>query len=92
MGWAGPAQPTGPDSAQKVLGRFRPKYYHPLLGQTQPRRGGWARTNLAQRQTLAGELFSPPSCMQNVIRSACKEKKKETGAVMKGGRRITWRG
>ena len=25
MGWAGPAQPTGPDSAQKVLGRFRPK-------------------------------------------------------------------
>jgi hypothetical protein len=33
MGWAGPAQPTGPDSAQncwadfgpKLLGRFRPK-------------------------------------------------------------------
>jgi len=25
MGWAGPAQPTGPDSAQKVVGRFQPK-------------------------------------------------------------------
>ena len=25
MGWAGPAQPTGPDSALNVLGQFRPK-------------------------------------------------------------------
>ena len=59
------------------LDRFRPKYYCPLLGQTRPRRLGWARTSLAQQQTLAGGIiFPPPFCMQNVIRSACRNEKK----------------
>jgi len=74
MGWAGPAQPTGPDSAQNGLGRSRPKKTkHYLLGQTRPRRQGWARIRLAQAKTGRGELFSPHPCMQNATRSACGE-------------------
>ena len=49
MGWAGPAQPTGPDSAPKLVGRFRPKMDWAdlgpkkiLLGQIRPRRQGWS--------------------------------------------------
>jgi hypothetical protein len=99
-GWAGPKQ-LGRTQPQKCwadlgpkngLGRFRPRYYYTLLGQTRPRRLGWARTSLAQQQTLAGGIiFPPPFCMQNVIRSACRNEKKEN-AVMKGGGRITWHG
>ena len=99
MGWAGPAQPTGPDSAQNCWAEFGPKWIGPisaqnkyssgpdpaqktglvrpnqlgrtqskivgpisaqnglgrsrpktntLLGQTRPRRQGWARIRLAQ--------------------------------------------
>jgi len=87
MGWAGPAQPTGPDSAPNVLGRFRPKMYwadlgpknyYPLLGQTRPRRLGWARIRLAQQSKRAGGIIFPPDpCMQNDIRSACREEKKK---------------
>ena len=86
MGWAGPAQPTGPDSAQNCWADFGPKWIGPisaqkkysLLGQTRPRRQGWARTRLAQTQTGRGELISPHPCMQNAIRSACREGNKET--------------
>ena len=49
MGWAGPAQLTGPDSAPKLVGRFRPKMdwadlgpKKTLLGQIRPRRQGWS--------------------------------------------------
>jgi len=93
MGWAGPAQPTGPDSAQncwadfgpKLLGRSRPKKTKSsLLGQTRPRRQGWARIRLAQAQTGGGELFSPHPCMQNATRSACREGKEKENARMRG--------
>jgi hypothetical protein len=84
MGWAGPAQPTRPDSAQKVLGRFRPKMDWadlgpkwigpisaqktniPLLGQDPP--GPATKTG--------GGIIFPHPCMQNAIRSACRERKK----------------
>ena len=60
---------------KNVLGRSRPKKnYYTLLGQTRPRRLGWARINLAQQQNGRGELFSPRFCMQNAIRSACRGK------------------
>jgi len=48
MGWAGPAQPTGPDSAQNCWADFGPKWIGPisaqktLQGQTRPRRQGWS--------------------------------------------------
>ena len=63
--WAevGPKKCIGPISAQK----------YSLLGQTRPRRLGWARTRLAQTQNGRGELISPHPCMQNAIRSACRE-------------------
>ena len=87
MGWAGPAQPTGPDSAQKVLGRFRPKMDWADFGPNTiilfwarpgPEEGaGPGPTWPSDRRWRGGELFSPPpSCMQNVIRSACKGKKR----------------
>jgi len=93
MGWAGPAQPTGPDSAPKVLGRFRPKMDWADLG---PKNNilFWARPgpeyragpDSAQKARLGqdppgpdqngrGELISPHPCMQNAIRSACREGK-----------------
>ena len=59
MGRAGPAQLTGPDSAQKGLGRSRPsrdwadlgptKSSIFRLGRTWPRQQGWARTSLAHK-------------------------------------------
>jgi len=55
-----------------------PKEKYSLLGQTRPRRQGWARTRLAQTQNGRGELISPRPCMQNAIRSACREGNKET--------------
>ena len=62
MGWTGPAQPTGPDSAQNGLGRSRPKTKtHYLLGQTRPRRQGWARIRLAQAKTGRGGNYFPPT-------------------------------
>jgi len=36
-----------------------PKISYFLLGQTRPRRQGWARISLAQQQSWWGELFSP---------------------------------
>ena len=84
MGWAGPAQPTGPDSAQKMLGRFWPKMDWADLS---PKTNipFWARPGLEGRagpgsawprnQNGRGELFSPHPCMQNAIRSACREEK-----------------
>ena len=72
MGWAGPAQPTGPDSAPNVLGRFRPKMDWADIG---PKTSipFWARPS---NKTGGGELFPPRSCMQNAIRSACRGKEK----------------
>ena len=43
MGWAGPAQPTGPDSAPNVLGRFRPKMDWADLGPKKTIILFWAR-------------------------------------------------
>jgi len=102
MGWAGPAQPTGPDSAQNCWADFGPKWVGPisaqkktkhyLLGQTRPRREGWARICLAQAKTGRGELFSPHPCMQNATRSACGEGNEKNKRKNEGGRKVTWRG
>ena len=78
MGWAGPAQPIGPGSAQKVLGRFRPNYYYLLLGQKtglgQDQPGPLTRLAGPEQvwpstRNERGELFSPPSpaCRTNVL-------------------------
>ena len=100
--WAGLVRPNrlgrsqpkivGPISAQTGLGRSRPKKnYHFLLGQTRPRRQGWARIRLAQAKTGRGELFSPHPCMQNATRSECGEGKRNE-RENEGGRKVTWRG
>jgi len=102
MGWAGPAQPTGPDSAQKVLGRFRPKMDWADFGPNTiilfwarpgPEEGaGPGPTWPSDRRWRGGNYFPPhpPACRTLFVLHA--KGKKETGAVMKGGRRITWRG
>jgi len=68
---------TGPISAQRCTGPILAQK-NSLLSQTRPRRLGWARTRLAQQQNGRGELISPRPCMQNAIRSACREGNKET--------------
>ena len=82
MGWAGPAQPTGSDST--------PKNYYPLLGQTRPRRLGWARASLAQQQTLAGGIISPPPLHAERYSFCMQRRKNKTQGG--GGRKVTWRG
>jgi len=58
LGWAGPAQRIGPDSAPKCVG---PREYGiSLLGSTRPRRQGWARIRLAQQPKRAGGIIFPP--------------------------------
>ena len=56
MGWAGPAQLTGPNSAPKGLGRSQPnkKISYFCLGQTWPRQQGWARVSLAHKHIRTG--------------------------------------
>ena len=49
------------------------------MGQTRPRRQGWARIRLAQQLKRAGELFSPtPACRTLFVLHAEKEKKINT--------------
>jgi len=64
VGWAGPAQLTGLDSAQKGVGRYRPikdlgqsrpnKVLYFRLGQTWPKQPGWARVSLAHEHIRNG--------------------------------------
>ena len=66
MGWAGPAQPTGPDSAQKCWADLGLKWVGPISAQILLSSSGpgpaWPNN-----KHWRGELFSPPpSCMQNV--------------------------
>ena len=85
MGWADPAQPTGPDSAQWCWADLGPKNYHSLLGQTRPRRLGWARIRLAQAKNGQGGIISPPTpaCRTLFVLHAEQEKKK-INARMRG--------
>ena len=46
MGWAGPAHPTGPDSAQNCWADFGPKWIGPISTQ---KRLFWARPGLEDR-------------------------------------------
>ena len=79
MGWAGPAQPTGPDSAQNCWADLGPKQKaHYLLGQTRPRRQGWARIRLAQAKTGQGGNYFPPTpaCRTLLVLHAGNETRK----------------
>jgi hypothetical protein len=60
VGRAGPAQLTGPDSAQQGLGRSRPnKVSYFRLGRTWPRQQGWARISLAHKHMAGPEPVWP---------------------------------
>jgi hypothetical protein len=63
---------------------FGPKNYYPLLGQTRPRRLGWARIRLAQAKRAGGIISPPPLnaerysfCMQR--RKRKKNKRENEG-------------
>ena len=82
MGWAGPAQPTGPDSAQNCWADLGPKMDWADLGPNtiilfwaRPGPEDWAGPGPAwpSNNRWRGELFSPHPCMQNATRSACRE-------------------
>jgi len=62
LGWAGPAQLTGLDSAQKGVGQSRPnKVFYFRLGQTWPRQSGWAKVSLAHKHIRNGPELAWPS-------------------------------
>ena len=54
MGWAGPAQPTGPDSAQNCWADFGPKWIGPISAQ---KRLFWARPGPEDRAGLSPKLL-----------------------------------
>ena len=77
MGWAGLAQPTGPDSAQNGLGRFRPKKLISPSGPGPAQKAGPGKDPPGPAtKTGGGNYFPPHPCMQNAIRSTCREEKK----------------
>ena len=93
MGWAGPAQPTGPDSAQKCWADFGPKNNILIWARPGPegrsgpdpaQKAGLGRTRPGPDQNGWGELISPHPCMQNAIRSACREGKKQMNTRIRG--------
>ena len=94
MGWAGPAQPTGPDSAQNCWADLGPKWVGPISAQNKKHIIFWARPGPEDRagpgsawpkpKRGGGELFSPHPCMQNATRSACRERNEKINAREKG--------
>ena len=78
MGWAGPAQPTGLDSAPKVLGRFRPKMDWADLG---PKNNilFWARPGPEGRD---GPGSAWPINKTNWARTSLAQHKKLTGGII----------
>jgi len=90
MGWAGPAQPTGPDSAPNVLGRFRPKMYWADLGPKKLLSSSGPdpaqKTGLGQDppgpaiKTGGGNYFPPtPACRTLFVLHAEKKRKINAG-------------
>ena len=91
MGWARPAQLSGPDSTPKGLGGLAPKGVGPIsahkfsyfrLGQTRPRRQGWARISLAQKVNWMGHNQPGPE----------KKKKHHRWARIRLAQQQNWRG
>ena len=80
MGWAGPAQPTGPISAQNGLGRSRPKTKNTLSsGPDSAQKTGLGQDPPGPIQNGAGggNYFPPtPACRTLLVLHAGKEKKK----------------
>ena len=83
MGWAGPAQPTGPDSAQNCWADFGPKWVGPISAQKKLNIIFGARPGPEERagpgsawpkpKRGGGNYFPPHPCMHNATRSACRE-------------------
>jgi len=94
MGWAGPAQPTGPDSAQNGLGRSRPKKKLNILFWARPGPEDRAGPGSAwpKPKRGGGNYFPPtPACRTLLVLHAGKETKKNK-RENEGGRKVTWRG
>jgi hypothetical protein len=92
MGWAGPAQPTGPDSAPKVLGRSQPKMDWADLGPTKSDILFWARPGPEGRagpgptwpsNNTGGGNYFPPTLLHAERYSFCMQGTKQN-ATMKG--------
>jgi len=83
MGWAGPAQPTGPDSAQNCWADFGPKWVGLISAQKKltfssgldpaQKRGLGQDPPGPSQNGAGGNYFPPHPCMQNATRSACGE-------------------
>ena len=61
MGWAGPAQPTGPDLAQKCWADFGPKQIF-SSGPDPAQKAGLGQDPPGPDQNGRGELISPHPC------------------------------
>ena len=99
MGWAGPAQPTGSASAQNCWADFGPKKHY-LLGQTRPRRQGWAgpgpegRTGPGSawpRPKRAGGINFPPPLHAERY-SFCMQRRKKINTRIGGKKSYLARG
>jgi len=100
LGWAGPGQPAGPDSAPKVLGRFRPKNG---LGRSRPKKTDillWARPGLEGRtgpgsawprpKRAGGNNFPPPLHAERY--SFCMQRRKKINTRIGGKKSYLARG
>ena len=84
MGWAGPAQPTGPDSAQNCWADLGPKKIFssgpdPTQNTGLGRKTGLGRIRPAQIKTGGGGInFPPPTSACRTLFVLHAEKKKKT--------------
>jgi len=78
MGWAGPAQPTGPDSAQKCRADFGPKWIGPISAQKLIFSSG---PDPAQKAGL-GQDQPGPSNKTSWARTVLAQHKKPTGGII----------
>jgi hypothetical protein len=80
MGWAGPAQPTGPDSAPKCAGPIlaQQKSGISLLGQTRPGRQSWdGEGRHCCYSAAAGAEWKRNRAMENErVRGSCSVKER----------------
>jgi len=93
MGWAGPAQPTGPDSAQKWWADFGPKCIGPISAKKKTNILFWARPGPEDRagpgsawpkpKWAGGIIFPPPLHAERYL-FCMQRRKRKKNARMRG--------
>ena len=77
MGWAGPAQPPGPDSAPNVLGRSRPKKLLSFSGPDPAQKTGLGQDPPGPAIKTGGGNYFPPRPLHAERYSFCMQRRKE---------------